>query len=245
MSASETNMNCEEFKEAIAAEPSATFEGAEHAAVCEPCAAFAADIQAFNEKIAKALAIDVPEFEMPSLGAVEDDKVVNLPFTKNRKVFDWIAIAAGFALAAIIAVQLLGTPPSDRLSLEDEILAHIDHEPGAFRETENPVSDEWLTRVVNPAVGAMDRGVGLITYAQSCVINGRTVPHLVLQGRDGPITLILMPDEMIDMARTFMGESVTGVIIPHGDGSIAIVGESEQYIEEIEQRVVESVEWSI
>ena len=42
MTASGKNMNCEEYKEAIAAEPSATFEGAEHAAGCTDCAAFQA-----------------------------------------------------------------------------------------------------------------------------------------------------------------------------------------------------------
>lgn len=245
MSASEKRMNCEEYKEAIAAAPSATFEGAEHAAACESCAAFTAEMQALDAKIADALAIDVPDLALPELDPVEDDNVVNLPFTRDRKALHWIGIAAGFALAAVIGVQLVGTPPGNELTLEAEILAHLDHEPYAFDETETPVSDARFSRVVNAAIGTMDRNLGLITYAQSCVINGKTVPHLVMQGENGPVTLLLMPDEMIDMARTFMGESVNGVILPHGEGSIAIIGENEQAIGEIENRVKESVEWSI
>ena len=245
MSASETNMNCEAYREAVAADPSATFEGADHAAACEACAAFTAEMQALDAKIASALAIEVPELAMPELDPVEEDNVVNLPFIRNRKVLDWIGIAAGFALAAVIGVQLFGTPPDSGLTLEEEILAHLEHEPYAFDETENPVPEARFSRVVNPSVGTMDRNIGLITYAQSCIINGKEVPHLVMQGANGPITLLLMPDEMVDMARTFMGEGVSGVILPHGEGSIAIIGENDKAIGEIENRVRESVEWSI
>jgi anti-sigma factor RsiW len=245
MNVSGTNMNCEEYREAIAADPSASFEGAGHAATCEACAAFTAEMQALDAKISKALAIDVPELAMPELEPVDDDKVVTLQPGRNRKILDWIAIAAGFAVAAIIGIQLMDGSTDNGMTLEQEILAHIDHEPGAFRETENPVSDERLSRVINSSVGTMNRSVGLITYAQSCVINGHTVPHLVMQGENGPITLILMPDESVDSASTFSGENVSGVILPHGNGSIAIIGANEKVVGEIEEQVIESVEWSI
>ena len=245
MSASGMKMNCEEYKEAIAADPSAAFEGADHAAACESCAAFGAEMRALDAKIAGALGIDVPDLAMPDLEPIEDDNVVNLPFSRSRKTWEWMSIAAAFALAAVIGVQMLGSPSGPGLTLEEEILAHLEHEPYAFDETENPVPAGRFSRVVNTSIGTMDRSVGLITYAQSCIINGKEVPHLVMQGENGPITLLLMPDEMVDMARTFMGEGVSGVILPHGDGSIAIIGENEQAIGEIEDRVKESVEWSI
>jgi hypothetical protein len=244
MSASETNMNCEQYKEAIAADPGGSFEGADHAASCESCAAFTAGMQALDAKISRALDIDVPALTMPELPPIEDDNVVSLPVRERSRTASWLAIAAAFALAAIIGVQFTGNEVNFE-SLEDEILAHLDHEPGALRVTDVAVSDGRFSSVVNSSVGTMDRDVGLISYAQSCVINGKTVPHLVIQGENGPVTLLLMPDEMIDVARTFMGERVNGVLIPHGGGSIAIIGENERDLTEIEQRVVDSVEWSI
>ena len=181
MSASGKTMNCEEFKEAIAADPSATFEGADHALSCESCAAYQAEMQVFDARIAKALAINVPELNVPDLPAIEDDNVVSLPVGRKRATQTWLAIAASFALAAVIATQFIGGPV-EYPSLADEIVAHLDHEPGALRVTDVAVSDETFSDVVNPSVGTMDRNVGLITYAQSCVINGKEVPHLVLQG---------------------------------------------------------------
>jgi len=248
MTTSNKNMNCEDYKEALAADPSASFEGgAGHVATCESCAAFQAEMQSLDVKIAKALAIDVPDLKLPELPEIEDDNVVNLPFKSRRALSTpaWIGIAATVVLAAFIGMRMTDLNPGSGLPLSDEILAHFEHEPRAIEVTNVAVSDERLSRVVNPSIGTMDRNVGLVTYAQSCVINGKTIPHLVIQGEKGPITLLLMPEEMIDGAMTLDGKGVNGVIIPMGDGSIAIIGERDEPLDEVEQRIIDSVEWSI
>ena len=248
MNASNETMNCEEYREAIAADPRASSEAtAGHAALCESCAAFTADMRALDRRIARALEIEVPALGMPDLSAVDGGNVSALPVAK-RSILSrptWLAIAASFVLAAIVGIQLFGTIPGGEASLSEQILAHLDHEPGALRVTDVAVSNEQLDRVVNPSVSSMDRDIGLISYAQSCIINGKTVPHLVMQGEKGPITLLLMPDEKVSAATTIVGESVNGVILPVGSGSIAIIGRSDEALDEIEQRVIDSVEWRL
>jgi len=243
-------MNCENYREAIAADPSESFEGgAGHAAVCESCSAYRAEIQALDLTIARALAIDVPELKIPDLPPIgeEDGNVVNLPFRRVSKITTpaWIGIAASFALAAVIGMQFVDNGPSHDQLLAAQVLAHLDHELWALKVTNVAVSEERLAQVVNPGVGTMDRDIGLVTYAQTCIINGRIIPHLVIQGEKGPITLLLMPDEMVSSAVILSGESVNGVILPVGDGSIAIIGARDERIEDLKQRVVDSVEWSI
>lgn len=248
MTVSGKMMNCEDYKEALAGDPSASIDGGDlHLAACESCAAFTAEMQAFDAKIAKALAIDVPDLRIPELPEIEDDNVTSLPF-RTRQTFSapaWIGIAATVVLAAFIGVRMIDFDPGNGLTLSEEVLAHVDHEPGALRVTNVAVSDERFLSVVNPSVGTMDRNVGLVTYAQSCIINGKTIPHLVIQGEKGPITLLLMPEEMIDGAITLDGKGVNGVIIPMGNGSIAIIAERDEPLGEIEQRILDSVEWSI
>ena len=90
----------------------------------------------------------------------------------------------------------------------------------------------------------LDHSAGLITYAQSCIINGNRVPHLVIQGQRGPVTILLMPDEEVHEAIDIMGEHVNGIILPVGDGSIAIVGEREESLESIRRKVLNSVTWT-
>jgi hypothetical protein len=79
----------------------------------------------------------------------------------------------------------------------------------------------------------------------SCKINGREVPHLVMQGEKGPITILLMPFEMVDMPIKLSGQSIEGVILPVGNGSIAIIGERGEAIDEVGTRVTDTVKWSI
>jgi hypothetical protein len=205
-------------------------------------------MRALDSVIAKALAIDVPELIIPELPPIgEDDNVVNLPFKRLSRFSTpaWLGIAASFALAAIIGIQFSGNGPANDQLLAKEVLAHVDHEPWAMTVTDVSISDAQFARVVNAGIGTMERDLGLVSYAQSCIINGRTIPHLVIQGRDGPVTLLLMPEEMVSSPVELSGENVNGVILPHGDGSIAIIGEREAGMQKIDQRVVDSVEWSI
>jgi hypothetical protein len=198
-------------------------------------------MKALDEKIRRALALDVPELNMPELPDIEPSNVVSL---KSRRRFAppaWFAMAATVVVAALIGIRFVGV---ENGPLADEVLAHLDHEPQALRITSVEVSDERLRSVVPANIGSMDRSAGLITYAQSCVINGRDVPHLVIQGEQGPVTILLMPDEKIPSALPLDGDTVHGVILPVGSGSIAIIGVREERLDLIEKRVLKSVTWS-
>ncbi len=247
MSVSGNIMNCEEYRQAIATDPSLE-DDAGHVAACAACTEYKAEMLALNDSIAMALAIDVPELQLPDLPPVsaEEDKVVSL-VSRRKRTFampTWIGIAAGFALAAIVGVQFLANDSLSDQALADEILAHIDHEPWAMQVTDVSVPAERVSRVMAANGGTMQPDIGLVSYAQNCIINGNTIPHLVIQGRNGPVTLLLMPEEMVSMPVSLDGERINGVILPLGDGSIAIVGEREIDLEEIRERVVNSVEWS-
>ena len=66
-----------------------------------------------------------------------------------------------------------------------------------------------------------------------------------MQGKRGPVTILLMPHEMVDMPIPLDGQSIEGIIFPVGEGSIAIIGERGEQIDQIKTRVRKNVEWSI
>ena len=236
-------MNCEEYRQAIAAEPS--FDGgAGHLSECADCQAYRRDMLALDDRISRALAIDVPPLDMPELPTIDadSDKVVALPARRISPPV-WMAMAATVVLAVFVGFRMTGIG-DDYDSLADQLLAHMDHEPYALRVTDEPVSDARLTRVVPASVARLDHSAGLITYAQNCRINGRDVPHLVIQGERGPVTVLLMPHEMVDGPQSITGQSVNGVILPVGDGSIAIFGEREESLQQIQRKILDSVTWS-
>jgi Protein of unknown function (DUF3379) len=252
MTTTETMNTCEEYQDAVAADPS--FDGgAGHLSTCASCQAFREEMLALDAQIGRALAINVPEFDMPELGDVETSNVTSLPQRRfgaprlgapRLGARSWLAAAASITLVAFIGLQMFGGSVSND-ALAEQILAHIDHEPFSFRETVNAVSDQRLERVIPANLAVMDHSAGLITYAQSCIINGHEVPHLVIQGERGPVTILLMPYEKVSAAQSIVGESVNGVILPVGNGSIAIIGEQGESLERIEERVKNSVTWDI
>lgn len=237
-------MNCEEYKEAVTADP-AFSGGVEHVAVCSDCRAYQRDMLELNLKIAKAMLIDVPAPAIPELPEIETAGVATLPANKRKRSKNpiWFALAATVVLTTSISLRMSGV--FERYdSLAEEVLAHLDHEPGALRVTDVAVAGQRLSRVVPATLASFDRDATLITYAQTCVINGRRVPHLVIQGERGPVTILLLPDESVDAATPLDGQNIQGVILPVGDGSIAIIGDREEALGPIQNRVLDSVTWT-
>lgn len=234
-------MNCDQYMEAIAADPSSK-DGIEHAAECAMCRVFRDEMLELDAQIVRALSISVPEAKIPNLESVDTGKVATLP-RRRISAPAWFAMAASVVVAAVLGFRMIATDLSYP-SLADEIVAHLEHEPYAIRVTDKAVDDERLARIVPADIATLDRSNGLITYAQSCIINGKNVPHLVIQGERGPVTILLMPDQKVNGAQSIDGNSIVGVILPVGNGSIAIVGEKGENLERIERSIRNSVTWT-
>ena len=251
-------MNEKHYKEIIAADPTVDIDDLDLSAEERHMAAgFRDEMRALDEKIAAALQINVPPLavadllaDLPTLDDDSADNVAHMP-TSNEStdkprfsVPVWVGLAASVALIAVVAARFASFDESYP-SLADEIVAHLDHETGAMVVTSTPVGESDLNNVFQGSGADLDRDVGLVTYARSCVINGKNVPHLVIQGENGPVTLLLMPEEHVGEAEAIEGQSLRGVILPVGEGSIAIVGDREEDLGRIQKQVVDSVTWSI
>ncbi len=237
-------MDCNEFRQMILGDPS-TADGEAHLESCTECQAYLEDIHSLDATLKQAMSIDVPPLPMPELPEIDTDNVVGLPARRRGKAPVWLATAAAVTLAAFLGINSFVGHDHDGLSLADELIAHMDHEPYALQVTDVPVSDSRLTRIVPANIANLSHDAGLITYAQSCEINGNKVPHLVIQGERGPVTIILLPDEKVEDVTPLEGERFNGVLVPVGDGSIAIIGEDDpDNLKRIEKSFVSSVTWS-
>jgi hypothetical protein len=234
-------MNCDDYRKAISAEPS--FDGgAGHIAGCESCRQYREEILALDARIARALAIEVPPIEMPELHHVETDKVTSIGHRRQLAPAAWFAVAATLVLGAFLGVRLFDGGAGGG-SLPEQILAHLPHESFAVKVSDVAVPADRLRAVVAPDIARFDSGSALITYAQTCEINGRDVPHLVMQGKNGPVVIILMPEEEVNAALPFGDGDVQGVILPVGGGSIAIVGGQGESFDDVERTILNSVTW--
>ena len=236
-------MNCEEFRQALTAEPGFEDES-RHADNCVECREYSAAILALDSDIARAMEISVPEFRMPVLPDLDMADVVSFPARRLHSRPLRFAMAATVLLAVVVGLRLVGPGMGESAgTLEEQVLAHVDHEPMALLPSSTPVSDRRLANAMPGNIATMNRDIGLITFAAFCTINGKDVPHLVMQGERGPITILLMPYEQVAEATPLDGVNIRGVILPVGDGSIAIIGDREESLENVQQNVLNSVVW--
>ena len=232
-------MNCDEYRQAISADP--RFDGgAGHIAGCETCREYRDETLALDARIARALAIEVPPIAMPELEDVDTSNVTRIGRRLSPPA--WFAVAATLLLGVFLGVRLFDAGGHD-IPLPEQILAHLPHESFAVKVSDKAVPAERLRAVVATDVARFDSGSTLITYAQTCEINGRDVPHLVMQGENGPVVIILMPEEKVTAALPFGNGDVQGVILPVGSGSIAIVGSPGESFDDVERAVLNSVTW--
>ena len=163
-------MDCEIFRERVAADPTdLDADCAVHAEACVACAAFGERVRNAEWLIQEALRFDV--------AAVKAGAERKLPVYRTPTAWRFGAVAA---LVAVFAVWLgldRGPDPDSRL-LVAEVLEHWHEEPGSWVSTDvrvSPASREEVT-AGNAAVDAT--GLGLVSYARSCYVRDRWVPHL-------------------------------------------------------------------
>ncbi len=244
------------MREKIDQAPSEEFAGRdEHLTTCADCSAYIESALAFDESLRAALAVSVPEFSLPELPAATDDNVVSLSgrhqssAPRSSKPFAWLAVAASVALAALIGFQFTNQgaeAPNLRPELVAEVLGHMDHERSEMRVKTVPASTARVVYVTESAGSEVADDIGLVSYARSCKINGESIPHLVVQGKQGPVTILIMPNEPIDATVPFADEDFHGAIVPIGTtGSVAIIGRKGESIDDLRESISDKIKLSI
>lgn len=232
-------MNCEEFRQAVTADPAA--EAAGHAGACPDCRKFLDRLHALDREMRVAMEIEVPQYKLPAVAGTAE--IVTIPRRASWVRTGWIGLAASVALVAVFVLNR-GEERLPGTSLADQVIAHLDHEPASLVITNRPVSEGRFQAVARPALVDVNREIGLVTYAASCIINGREVPHLVVQGENGPVTILLLPHEKVAQAIPLQGAAIEGLILPVGNGSVAIIGNRGESIDRWRERVAESIHWT-
>jgi hypothetical protein len=73
------------------------------------------------------------------------------------------------------------------------------------------------------------------------------VAHFVVQGEQGPVTVLLLPNEKVNGPERVDEDGFVGTIVPlQIGGSIAVVGEpGETALEDIQREVAAAVQWRL
>jgi hypothetical protein len=199
-------MNHEEFQQTAGADPQTlSDEQRAHLAGCPECAQFHREMLALDARLRPALLIAVPGQRRP--------------VRVQSRVWPY-GIAAALALAAVGVATFIGVYPRDALA--HAVTMHVAMEPQEFASSA-PADPAALTRVLTAAGVQLLPGGPAVSYARSCPLRGHTVPHLVVQGPDGPVVVLVMTQENVPARRAFSEGGYRGVLVPASKGSLAVL----------------------
>jgi hypothetical protein len=208
-------MKCSEVRFALAADPSNVDSAvAGHLDACEPCAAYARDMSMLDDRLRAAMSVPAPEIMLPAGPQLAPSA------PPRRHVLRQFALAASIAgVALLVGMLWIGVP---RQSLASAVVEHMAHEPYAWDRTQ-PMSIDSVAPVLARSGVKLRDGMPGISYAHSCWFRGRHVPHLVVRTPDGPVTIMVLPDEEIGGREAFAEGGYRGMLVPAQRGSIAVL----------------------
>jgi hypothetical protein len=167
---------------------------------------------------------------------------LELPLTRFRKS---APPARRFALAASLVLGLFLAGGfwllSPRPVLAGEVVEHVRHEDGSWAE-HDVLSPAELAGVLQQAGVEFDTSMPVV-YAMACTFRGHRVPHLVVQTASGPMTVMLLAHEKVVARQEFSEDGYRGVLLPAGEGSVAVLMRNGAVPEALSTEVVSGVRW--
>jgi len=234
-------MNCLEFRRQLTIDPLADDVAlAEHEQQCPECAKFAREIRADEIKLRATLkSIQPPEgmADRIRLAAGLEQRAA----VRRRW---WYSAAAGVLMAIGVSMVSLFSTTLERtnVALAQSVIHHIEDEASHLREA-HPVSAGRINYVFRRFGAELTSSIGPIHFAAECLMRERNGVHLVLPGQAGPITVFFMPGENADGETAIKSTRFQGYLVPTNWGSIAVVGEQDESLEGMGQRLAAAVSW--
>jgi hypothetical protein len=227
-------MKCGDVHLHLGAEPNATSADLEvHLRECAECAQYQREMLRLEEKIRRALMIDLPAMQPAPMAMPAPTRV-----SKYGRARQW-ALAASLLIGVAAVLLLWGALPSH--SLAADVVSHVVSEP-IEGSLENPVDDATVREVMERSGLHLSPINPSIVFMRTCFLRGRLVPHFIVRAQHGTAVVMVMPDEPVKAIEHFDGAGYKGVIIPDAKkGSIIVLSrgdvDMERYAAEIRDAV--------
>lgn len=239
-----TDITCLDVRRILGAEPGRRDAPIlAHCKICAACAAFRKEMLTLDRRLTRALNIEVPR-------DLEARVVFRAEFrpAPRRVVYPWLAAAVVLVLAVIASVDVWQYRQNSPAMLGKALVAHVMNpkEAEALEPGRPAIRDvSFVTGVLNQAGVSMRGNMDDISYARACLFRGEWVAHLVVRGRDGPVTVMILPHIHVTRPTHFNEDGFQGVIMPSGKGSIAILADNPTPMAPIAHAFMKMVQWSL
>lgn len=220
--------SCKHARLLIGADPHALNpEVSAHLAICIECSRFRDETLALDARLRAALELPLHQFRKSAAPA---------PVRRY-------ALAASLVLALLVGSAFWLFRPAPALA--EEVIQHVAHESGSW-DQHTTLTAQAVADVLHTAGVQFDTSMPIV-YAMACPFHGHRIPHLVVQTAEGPMTVMLLAHEKVSHRQEFAENGYHGVLLPAGNGSVAVLTRSGSVPvaipAAIEAQVVSGVRW--
>jgi len=136
-----------------------------------------------------------------------------------------LPVAACMALLLGLAYRF---QPAQDTPLSQEILRHVYAEARFLNSTDHVSLAEVNSRMGKTIKAQLessrDTDVMDVHFSKDCWIAKQVAMHLIIGGDTGPVSVMMIPSQVVHQETVFNDERFTGTITPMGSGTLVVLG---------------------
>lgn len=249
-------MNCLEFRRVCLSDPGNNDEGyLRHREECHDCGRYADSTSAIDSKLEDAMRVPVPE---DLVNRIKLRQVIQDEQVSRRGRPMQMALAASVVLAVTLGSLFGYRVYTTNQYVSQLAVSAVDHtrmerQGNHFvAEHDNPLRQQERFKQVLAAFGGsvMDdelAALGDILHVQVCALDSIDGPvaHAVFRGEQGEVTVYYVYGRKLRDREDFNKGQLKGMLVPAGQGNIAIVGDPGESLVAIADKLEHAIAWHI
>jgi len=204
----------------------------------------------FDKKLTNAIEVQVPEglesrilMAQRMIDADTSNVHILKPRSKPSKTnsnnsYMWLSLAAGLVLAIGLSIGTYQLGESH--GLEQHVFAHVNEDLYALDRNDNIQLASFNKMYSAHGIKGTNQ-IGTIKYAGNCPVNGKTVPHFVLDFNGHSLTVAYLPGENLSK-RSINSEHFDGVVVGAEKGSFMILSSDQKLSKDMQEYALNSIE---
>jgi hypothetical protein len=199
--------------------------------------------KAFDQLLKDSLKIDVPE-DLTDKILLEQSFAIQQSQKVNSR---WhIAIAASVAFLIGLSLPMLKNYSHDISDIGTVALNHVQAEYFLTAKVDEQASIDNVNVKLARYGGTASDGLGNIFFVNYCSFEGTSALHMILQGEKGRVTVFVVPDDAkFKPSSEFSNQHFKGISEHIGRANVVIVGEPDEPLNKMKNKLDESIRWDI
>lgn len=212
---------------------------------------FSNELQQLDQQLKQALQVDIPD-NLADRILFHQSSQIHPPKQSHYKRYLSYGLAASvmFFVGVMVGQQYGFSPqhPTQQvftpISMSSIALQHVNAEAQFVEHTDEAVTLQQVNAKLKPFGTSMNQLPGHIYYLNYCGFEGNRALHMVVGTDKGKMTVFIVPQTSTQMA-TDSDHTNKSLLLPLQDASLIVVGDKEQKLMPIAEKLKSELYWQI